>query len=85
MLGELVWLTCMEQIHHVEHEQWLGGLLHANDELVHALMTYEQLDQSIDADSDSDDEIAEQAHLYRSNASYTPYIPLRRSTRCLYS
>lgn len=70
----------MEQIHHVEHEQWLGGLLHANDELVHALMTYEQLDQSIDADSDSDDEIAEQAHLYRSNASYTPYIPIRHST-----
>ena len=56
----------MYQIHHVEHEQWLGGLLHANDELVHALMTYEQMDQSIDADSDSDDELAEQAHLYRS-------------------
>lgn len=56
----------MRQIHHVEHEQWLGGLLHANDELVHALMTYEQMDQSIDADSDSDDELAEQAHLYRS-------------------
>ncbi|KAL6409536.1 hypothetical protein AUP68_05911 [Ilyonectria robusta] len=55
-----------EQIHHVEHEQWLGGLLHANDELVHALMTFEQLDRSIDADSDSDDELAEQAHLYRS-------------------
>ncbi|OAA74386.1 enth/vhs [Akanthomyces lecanii RCEF 1005] len=55
----------LRYIHHVEHEQWLGGLLHANDELVHALMTYEQLDQSIDADSDSDDEIAEQAHLYR--------------------
>lgn len=28
-------------------------------------MTYEQLDRSIDADSDSDDELAEQAHLYR--------------------
>ncbi|PTB68932.1 hypothetical protein BBK36DRAFT_154937 [Trichoderma citrinoviride] len=53
-------------IHHVDHEQWLGPLLHANDELVHALMTFEQLDQSVDADSDSDDELAEQAHLYRS-------------------
>ncbi|KAJ4861629.1 VHS domain-containing protein [Trichoderma breve] len=52
-------------VHHVEHEQWLGPLLHANDELVHALMTFEQLDQSVDADSDSDDELAEQAHLYR--------------------
>jgi LAS seventeen-binding protein 5 len=50
----------------VESEQWLGGLLHANDELVTALMTFEQLDRSIDADSDSDDEVAEQAHLYRS-------------------
>lgn len=29
-------------------------------------MTYEQLDRSIDADSDSDDELAEQAHMYRS-------------------
>lgn len=54
------------KIHHVDHEQWLGPLLHANDELVHALMTFEQLDQSVDADSDSDDELAEQAHLYRS-------------------
>ncbi|KAM5346636.1 hypothetical protein ACJ41O_009641 [Fusarium nematophilum] len=55
----------LRYIHHVEHEQWLGGLLHANDELVHALMSFEQLDRSIDADSDSDDELAEQAHLYR--------------------
>lgn len=31
-----------------------------------ALMTFEQLDRSIDADSDSDDELAEQAHMYRS-------------------
>ena len=54
------------QIHHIESEQWLGSLLHANDELVTALMTFEQLDRSIDADSDSDDDIAEQAHLYRS-------------------
>ncbi|KAI6088675.1 hypothetical protein F4821DRAFT_257854 [Hypoxylon rubiginosum] len=55
----------LRYIHHVEDEQWLGGLLHANDELVVALMTYEQLDRSIDADSDSEDEMAEQAHLYR--------------------
>jgi hypothetical protein len=31
-------------------------------------MTFEQLDRSIDADSDSEDEAAEQAHLYRSTA-----------------
>lgn len=36
-------------------------------------MTFEQLDRSIDADSDSEDEAAEQAHLYRSAA------PLRLS------
>lgn len=54
------------KIHLVDSEQWLGSLLHANDELVTALMTFEQLDRSIDADSDSDDDIAEQAHLYRS-------------------
>ena len=28
-------------------------------------MTFEQLDRAIDADSDSDDELAEQAHLYK--------------------
>ncbi|TPX10265.1 uncharacterized protein E0L32_001462 [Thyridium curvatum] len=55
----------LRYIYHVESEQWLGGLLHANDELVTALMTFEQLDRSIDADSDSDDDLAEQAHLYR--------------------
>lgn len=49
----------------VESEQWLGALLHANDELVTALMTFEQLDRSIDADSDSDDELAQQQHLYK--------------------
>ncbi|KAK8014548.1 Protein lsb5 [Apiospora arundinis] len=55
----------LRYIHHVNDEEYLGGLLHANDELVTALMTFEQLDRSIDADSDSDDDLAEQAHLYR--------------------
>lgn len=31
-------------------------------------MTFEQLDRSLDADSDSEDELAEQAHLYRSRS-----------------
>jgi hypothetical protein len=53
------------QIQHVESEQWLGTLINANDNLVTALMTFEQLDRSIDADSDSEDEAAEQAHAYR--------------------
>lgn len=77
-------LSDYTQIHHVESEQWLGSLLHANDELVMALMTFEQLDRSIDADSDSDDELAEQAHMYRSSfsslliltQSYLPVHPL---------
>lgn len=41
-----------------------------------ALMTFEQLDRSIDADSDSDDELAEQAHLYRSKILTRPYFVL---------
>ncbi|TAQ85464.1 hypothetical protein B7494_g6200 [Chlorociboria aeruginascens] len=59
----------LRYIQFVESEEWLGGLLHANDELVTALMTFEQLDRSIDADSDSDDEVAEQAHLYKGKES----------------
>ncbi|OAA61103.1 vhs domain containing protein [Niveomyces insectorum RCEF 264] len=55
----------LRYIYLVDAEEWLGTLLHANDELVTALMTYEQLDRSIDADSDSDDDLAEQAHRYR--------------------
>jgi len=66
-LADLALLIWCSQIHNVNSEQWLGTLLHANDELVTALMTFEQLDRSIDADSDSDDEMAQQAHIYRCN------------------
>ncbi|EPE05771.1 vhs domain-containing protein [Ophiostoma piceae UAMH 11346] len=55
----------LRYIYLVNSEEYLGSLLHANDELVTALMTFEQLDRSIDADSDSDDDLAEQAHRYR--------------------
>ncbi|KAK1759481.1 putative vhs domain-containing protein [Echria macrotheca] len=55
----------LRYIYHVESEEWLGTLLNANDSLITALLTYEQLDRSIDADSDSDDDLAQQAHLYR--------------------
>lgn len=68
-----------DQIHHVEDEQYLGSLLNANDALVHALMSFEQLDRSIDADSDSDDELAEQAHMYRSKWCH-PEGPLKQLT-----
>lgn len=55
----------LRYIQHIETEDWLGALIQANDQLITALMTFEQLDRSIDADSDSDDELAEQAHAYR--------------------
>lgn len=55
----------LRYIQHVETEEWLGALIQANDQLVTSLMTFEQVDRSIDADSDSDDELAEQAHAYR--------------------
>lgn len=38
-------------------------------------MTFEQLDRSIDADSDSDDELAEQAHMYRSTRLLLLHLP----------
>ena len=39
----------------VESELWLGSLIHANDELVAALMAFEILDKSLEDDSDSED------------------------------
>lgn len=38
----------------VDSEQWLGSLIHANDELVTALMAFEVLDKSVEDDSDSE-------------------------------
>lgn len=46
----------LRYIQNVESEQWLGGLIHANEELVTALMTFEVLDKSLEDDSDSDDD-----------------------------
>jgi hypothetical protein len=45
-------------------------------------MTFEQLDRSIDADSDSDDEIAEQAHAYKGTIpphshQFSPYLLIK--------
>ena len=39
----------------MESEQWLGSLIHANDELVSALMAFEVLDKSVEDDSDSEE------------------------------
>ncbi len=48
--------------------EFLGALLHANDELGTAINSFKQLDSSIDADSDSEDEMAEQQHIYNGNS-----------------
>jgi hypothetical protein len=46
----------LRYIHLVESEQYIGGLLSANDELVKGLMAFELMDKSVDDDSDSDNE-----------------------------
>ncbi|KAL5118616.1 hypothetical protein ACEQ8H_003467 [Pleosporales sp. CAS-2024a] len=46
----------LRYIHLVESEQYIGGLLNANDELVKGLMAFEIMDKSVDDDSDSDHE-----------------------------
>jgi hypothetical protein len=48
----------LRYIHLVESEQYIGGLLSANDELVKGLMAFEIMDKSIDDDSDSDNELS---------------------------
>ena len=45
----------LRYIQYVESEDFLGSLIHANDELVNALIAYEVLDKSVEDDSDSDD------------------------------
>ncbi|KAJ5093751.1 hypothetical protein N7456_009612 [Penicillium angulare] len=47
----------LRYIQYIESEEFLGGLIHANEELVTALMAFEVLDKSVDYDSDSDDDV----------------------------
>ncbi|KAI1979160.1 hypothetical protein LOZ51_003857 [Ophidiomyces ophidiicola] len=42
----------------VESDDFLGSLIHANEELVNALMAFEVLDKSVDDDSDSEDDLS---------------------------
>ncbi|OQU97701.1 GAT domain-containing protein [Cladophialophora immunda] len=56
----------LRYIQFVETEEFLGGLIHANEELVNALMAFEVLDKSVDDDSDS--ELEEAQHLSRQAA-----------------
>ncbi|KAJ5899372.1 hypothetical protein N7495_004116 [Penicillium taxi] len=46
----------LRYIQNIESGELLGGLIHANEELVTALMAFEVLDKSVDYDSDSDDD-----------------------------
>ncbi|KAF3933760.1 hypothetical protein ABW19_dt0208302 [Dactylella cylindrospora] len=46
----------LRYIQFVESEQWLGGLIHANEELVEALTLFEALDKAPGEDSDSEGE-----------------------------
>ena len=51
----------------IETDEFLGGLIHANEELIGALMAFEVLDKSVDDDSDS--ELEEAQHLSRQSAA----------------
>jgi hypothetical protein len=53
----------LRYIQYVESDDFLGGLIHANEELVSALMAFEVMDKSVDDDSDS--ELEEAQHLSR--------------------
>ncbi|KAK2734345.1 putative actin patch assembly and actin polymerization protein [Onygenales sp. PD_40] len=46
----------LKYIQVVESDDFLGSLIHANDELVTALIAFEVLDKSVDDDSDSESE-----------------------------
>ncbi|KAH7069900.1 hypothetical protein BKA63DRAFT_519782 [Paraphoma chrysanthemicola] len=67
----------LRYIHLVESEQYIGGLLNANDELVKGLMAFEIMDKSIDDDSDSDDEVGESTMAGLSVESQAPAKPPR--------
>ncbi len=56
----------LRYIQYVETDEFLGGLIHANEEIITALMAFEVLDKSVDDDSDS--ELEEAQHLSRQAA-----------------
>ena len=60
----------LSYLQHIESGDLLGGLLHANDELIEALMAFEILDKSLQDDSDSEDD---QVEAPSSKTKQTPY------------
>lgn len=65
----------LRYIQQVDSDEFLGGLIHANEELVTALMAFEVLDKSVDDDSDS--ELEETMHLSRTVGPQSPGSPSR--------
>ena len=56
----------LRYIQNIETDEFLGGLIHANEELITALMAFEIMDKSVEDDSDS--ELEEAQHLSRQAA-----------------
>ncbi|KAI1000523.1 hypothetical protein K3495_g7674 [Podosphaera aphanis] len=56
--------TIINYIQNIDDEELISALLHANDQLVNAITIFEQLTNSTDADSDSDDEFTHQNNHY---------------------
>lgn len=44
----------LRYIHSIESEEFIGSLIHANEELIQALQKYDKMSQAADDDSDSD-------------------------------
>lgn len=63
-------------IQQVESDEWIGSLIHANEELVNALMTFEVLDKGADDDSDSDQGTSK-PDMRRASMSASPPRPSR--------
>ena len=73
----------LRYIQYVETEELLGGLIHANEELVEALMAFEVLDKSVAGDDDSDSEFEEAKHLSRKSAASEKAAAATESNRTL--
>lgn len=61
----------LRYIQNIESEDFLGSLIHANEELVNALMAFEVLDKSVDYDSDSEEDALDGQSSPR-RVSYSP-------------
>lgn len=62
----------LRYIQNIESEDFLGSLIHANEELVTALMAFEVLDKSVDYDSDSEEDGTPEGYSSPTRTSYSP-------------